>query len=790
MPDLKKNMRKAAAYYKQTKTRRQRISGLGSKMIDTDDTNFFSTFGPTIAEYVAATQERGEAADPDFMDIITGYNNYTRHQNKIVNDKGGDEDVLGSAAEQSVLLDGEDVQGDSQKGVTPQQETGIREIGMWMYRHGTKDLIPFISAIQRKTNREKLFMFYLIEKNKRRAYTNKDFYISQSDGYVPNLDAFRKQMVTTKAKFWKWMSGEGIRWDKVEDAAQASRDMQVLYEAYKVDPAPEQVPHANQSQALGQPIRQDEVPQELQGDNDENHDDEPLRLDESLDHAQDAMEEAAQKAEALREALIRHRGILAKREGQFRSQRTQAQAAELSASINAVKQAMKEFKAAKDRVGENVHLFGEEDLIVRMPADEETRSSMTRSSPRGDKTVGEVNTKVARYGGWTKSAYSQYSTLKKIQEWKFPADWETGLSGAGSGLSLLSGLTSLIAVVTSVIGLCRGGWKANNAMSNVVAVTDLFNKLISGAGDTSSAASQIITITQGATAAGAATAKAVAGWGMVISGGIDIGMGFTKAVRSLNSMGDQEDARQAYRGRLRRADQAAQNQADQEDQRLLNQAPRRSKDDVREQLLFNMMGRQSDNAAGEGIVDMVSGGLKVAGGILMLAGVTAPLGLILGTAGLLIGIGKTIAMWIKRKKDRKKTVDEYLHLDNVVSKVKTSLGGGWKDTLRPYGIRGEGDLKDQLRLELMAKMDCGTIDGAYMYIVKDYAKMIYRKAFFKENGEKITRQDIRDGTGEAATAKNEFIPIMKALKLSPVYPVDQRGEPSPGLAAIMAKLAA
>ena len=121
--------------------------------------------------------------------------------------------------------------------------------------------------------------------------------------------------------------------------------------------------------------------------------------------------------------------------------------------------------------------------------------------------------------------------------------------------------------------------------------------------------------------------------------------------------------------------------------------------------------------------------------------------------------------------------------------VKASLGANWKDQIKQYGIKDEKALREQVRYELLARIDCRNVESAYNYIVRQYAQMLYRKLFFKRDGSMFTTADIANNDPEYMQVQNEFVPIAKALKIRPVYPTNANAKPYPTVDALMAKLA-
>ena len=114
-----------------------------------------------------------------------------------------------------------------------EQLKGIEEIDKWLVRNfqnggiiGT--LLPFlknpnvdfVNRVLSMSKRERLHMYYLVEKNKRKDSNILDVGLSQN--YVPDLKAFKDQMVATRFKFWKRLNGDYTYIHKLSEAFQVT----------------------------------------------------------------------------------------------------------------------------------------------------------------------------------------------------------------------------------------------------------------------------------------------------------------------------------------------------------------------------------------------------------------------------------------------------------------------------------------------------------------------------------------------------------------------------------------
>ncbi len=121
------------------------------------------------------------------------------------------------------------------QGLTESQLEAIDRIDQWFVRNaynggmlGTvikalrNEHGDIINELFRKSKRERLFIYYLIEKGKRKSPSTLTVWQSQS--YVPDLDAFRDRMKATKLKVTSWVAGGYTYMSKLSDAMQANKE--------------------------------------------------------------------------------------------------------------------------------------------------------------------------------------------------------------------------------------------------------------------------------------------------------------------------------------------------------------------------------------------------------------------------------------------------------------------------------------------------------------------------------------------------------------------------------------
>lgn len=114
---------------------------------------------------------------------------------------------------------------DEKEGLTLEQQKGLEEIDNWMlrnYENGINKDGDMIERIFSLSKRERLHIYYLVEKGKRRNSNIVDVAKSQTT-YVPDLNEFKGKILASKWKFWKRMNGDYTYTHKISEALQVSK---------------------------------------------------------------------------------------------------------------------------------------------------------------------------------------------------------------------------------------------------------------------------------------------------------------------------------------------------------------------------------------------------------------------------------------------------------------------------------------------------------------------------------------------------------------------------------------
>ena len=132
------------------------------------------------------------------------------------------------------------------QGLTPEQLKGLDEIDQWMTRNFNNGGLlgkikksfknnhaEMVLHLFRKTKRERLFIYYLIEKNLRKTPNLMHVFQSQSASYVPNLEDFKDQIMSTKMKFIGHLTGGSyVYMNKIDDALAANESFKDVIQDY------------------------------------------------------------------------------------------------------------------------------------------------------------------------------------------------------------------------------------------------------------------------------------------------------------------------------------------------------------------------------------------------------------------------------------------------------------------------------------------------------------------------------------------------------------------------------
>ncbi len=138
---------------------------------------------------------------------------------------------------------------DRNEGLSEEQLKGLEDIDNWLIRNCQNGGVlgaftsganvskhEFAARVLSLSKRERLHMYYLVEKKRRKVATEDDVDDSQSSTYAPNLDAFKGQILSTKWNFFRRINGGYTHMGKLSDAFQKTMEVREKIKAFGDDP--------------------------------------------------------------------------------------------------------------------------------------------------------------------------------------------------------------------------------------------------------------------------------------------------------------------------------------------------------------------------------------------------------------------------------------------------------------------------------------------------------------------------------------------------------------------------
>ncbi len=165
-----------------------------------------------------------------------------------------------------------------------------------------------------------------------------------------------------------------------------------------------------------------------------------------------------------------------------------------------------------------------------------------------------------------------------------------------------------------------------------------------------------------------------------------------------------------------------------------------SNDELRESI-SNVAKLQQRTLTGEA----VTGSITCARGCLSVIGMTVPYaGLATEPIDKILLVTKTIYSFWKSKNTRNKTIDDYIHLDDLYKNFMYQfnlLPPEIQDRYIPKDKRSKGKIRDMLRKEAFNKMHYSTKEEFFMDVTRYYANVLYKEIFFTEDNKPIYREN-------------------------------------------------
>jgi hypothetical protein len=246
-------MQELASHYKKWKKHFAHKEGMERTKIR-DKERLFEAYASAIDIYRNAFRINSW---PKEIDEVIREADYYRMQNKLIKgfeSKHGEmADPVETLAQKHVAIIGnrekpeeELSEKEMDKGLTASQLKAVEEVDQWFLRNysnagwvgrlvGVRNHHGFfVSSLFRKTKRERLFIYYLIESDARKDPRTIDACKSQS--YTPNVDKVKKMMMATRFKLISHATGAYVYMRKLDEALQINADFKnVLRECVKAE---------------------------------------------------------------------------------------------------------------------------------------------------------------------------------------------------------------------------------------------------------------------------------------------------------------------------------------------------------------------------------------------------------------------------------------------------------------------------------------------------------------------------------------------------------------------------
>ena len=221
----------------------------------------FKPYEEDIKIYEASHSKIAKESDPAIFEIINKYKNY-KNKEKVLSFlekkdekvkealKDPTEDMLvshadewGEATETDEVLSDKEVD----KNLNQGQLAALDRVDRWFLRnYNNAGLLgrffavrnhhgEIVTSLLKKTKRERLFMYYLIETGHRKEPGVMDVYQSQTN-YIPNLENIKDKMLASKFKLIPHLTGTYTYINKVTEALAANKTYKKLIkDAYRIE---------------------------------------------------------------------------------------------------------------------------------------------------------------------------------------------------------------------------------------------------------------------------------------------------------------------------------------------------------------------------------------------------------------------------------------------------------------------------------------------------------------------------------------------------------------------------
>ena len=349
----------------------------------------------------------------------------------------------------------------------------------------------------------------------------------------------------------------------------------------------------------------------------------------------------------------------------------------------------------------------------------------------------------------------------------------TGFSWAGVPLGSINALASLVTALNSVLAIGKQKGKLNTAKQVGRFLKDL-------SGSLGSIYSSLIGFAKLTDAGWMSAALSTAG------AGAGIGLGVMAAVQGIHR---KREAKQEQAALLRVEDNTRRYQP----QGALSPQQLAALNAEKQMLIdlakTSRAGAQRRELAGR--AQALSGGLQAAAGTIMIVtgGTGVVIAGVLSGAAFVTSLSSTIMSYVQKKVEREQVVDRFIDMDLYYDEFiqnQTAAGKSRAAAEKEHG--GSKGLRKYLRKFAVRSLGFSSVEKMHAYIMRQYAKALYKGAFLKPDGSLLTAAEAAQDTQHRAL----YTQFLEAIGFKIKYPDPNAARPvseaSPDENAIFKKL--
>lgn len=568
--------------------------------------------------------------------------------------------------------------------------------------------VEIISELLRKTKRERLFIYYLIEKRERRNPSLKSVYNSQG-GYTPNLAAFKKQLLATGLKITSRVTGGYIYMQKISDALDGNKKFK------------------NVVRECGQIAREEEEDKKLSAEqkaerlNQIPEDQRPMN--EAYEARKNQFKETMRNLNKLREAQLAYQNAgkgadkkKLKQEAEELQELVKTDIDKLIQADEKVDEALRGYKIANENKKLDTSPYNREADIA-----ENAGTLVKGGASAGNNVDSIVNGTVG-----TVDKVLTYFAKEQIISWRLKDSplVDTKKWGSAIGGSSLATVAAVLSAFTAANNL----WNNHSKMhwGDVSAtVVEILKSGLDAAVSTWGAVEKFKYYADfvGETAG---NLEFVASNGLTIAGAVASGAAmavntykaFSSCLDLNNSANAEEFLNDKHKERLLTDEEIAKLPKDKRDAEL-----KRRKQVRYEKSMIELGTRLAERNATSATISLAASGCSLIAVMVPGAGVVTSI----------IGIGLVIANAVVNAKmttdARKSLFDSYFDLDSLMTQIKKKM------ETKKRKIYDEDTFKDNLRLQLCAAAGYADLPAAADHIAGNYADFLRERLFSDDPNE-------------------------------------------------------